>query len=175
MDKHAQSLPGTNGTSGLASSQQQLLQSRARVWTAIAQWVRSTPARHQLVILGDMNCTLRPQEPHVGLGVAHHKTFPHPDQNDFQMLVEALGLVALNTWGRAGRTSSTYLHLQHSVVQLDFVLVRPPCQPRAKCSKAPDCACGMCQWNVSCRASPLRSTLTGLPTTLCRRIRSERS
>ena len=115
---------------------QSLLQSRARIWQTIESWTRAIPASNQLLILGDLNCTLLPQEPHVGQGIAHHQTRPHADQPILQSMVEALGLTALNTWGRQGRCSGTYLHFQQSVVQIDFMLARLPCQPQQRNARA---------------------------------------
>ena len=113
-----------------------LLQSRARVWQTIESWTRAIPTSNQLLILGDLNCTLLPHEPYVGPGIAHHQTRPHPDQPILQSMVEALGLTAMNTWGRRGRCSGTYLHFQQSAVQIDFMFTRLPCQPQQRNAKA---------------------------------------
>ena len=124
---NAPKLASTDHQRELAS--QKLLQDRHTVWTHIGSWVHSVPTRHQLLILGDMNCTLRPHSPNVGMGIALHKSTVHPDQQTFQSLAVSLGLNALNSWGREGRKAATYLHLQHSSVQIDFALARLPCQP----------------------------------------------
>ena len=121
-----------NSSAGL----QKLLQSRSRVWTMLESWTRAVPQRHRLLILGDLNCTLHPQEPHVGQGVAHHKHTVHQDQHTLQTIVETRGLIALNTWGRRGRPAGTYLHLQQSTVQIDFLITRLPCQPVSRCARA---------------------------------------
>ena len=39
---------------------------RSGVWNQLQQLITHTPARHQLIIAGDLNATLRPMYPHVG-------------------------------------------------------------------------------------------------------------
>ena len=111
-----------------------LLRKRSSVWQIIDNWVRSIPARNTLVIGGDMNASLQTAQPHVGLGV-HPHTYPHGDQQVFQQMVAANGLIAMNTWRKAGRQSGTYLHMQHSV-QIDYLLTRLPCSQASRNARA---------------------------------------
>ena len=94
---HRASVPG-----GAAQQTAHTLRQRSLVWDAIRTWTRRVPQRNWLLILGDLNCTLRPQHPHVGPGVAFHSHDPHQDQAEFQGMVQSLNLVALNTWRRGG-------------------------------------------------------------------------
>ena len=114
------------------SATQKLLQARHRIWDAVRFWARAVPQRNVLVMLGDFNCSLRTCLPHIGSGLAPHKHLQHPDQHEFQALVQHCGLVALNTFGHAGRPSGTYLHFNSHVVQIDFILTRLPCHQSAK-------------------------------------------
>ena len=74
--QHAWSHPSqTTGASSAASNAlQKLMQARSRVWAQLESWTRSVPQRHRLLILGDLNCPLTSQEPHVGQGVAPTST-----------------------------------------------------------------------------------------------------
>ena len=104
-----------------------LLQDRDRIWTAIRSWVASTPKRNGLHVIGGFNAELRPCHPHVGLGLAPHKTSAHKDQRTFQGLVQSLGMGALNTWKKGGRPSTTYMNHRNQPVQIDYALARLPC------------------------------------------------
>ena len=115
--------PVTGGTSNPEAA---LLQQRAQIWLKIRSWTAAVPARHKLLIAGDLNACLQPQSPHVGTGTAVHQSLQHPDQDSFQQLVSSAGLVALNTWRKSGRTSGTYLMHQKGAVQIDFFLTRLP-------------------------------------------------
>ena len=114
------------------SATQKLFQARHRIWDAVRFWARAVPQRNVLVMLGDFNCSLRTCLPHIGSGLAPHKHLQHPDQHEFQSLVQHCDLVALNTVGHAGRPSGTYLHFNSHVVQIDFILTRLPCHQSAK-------------------------------------------
>ena len=130
---------------------QKLLQSRSRVWAMLESWTRAVPQRHKLLILGDLNCTLHPQEPHVGQGVAHHKHTVHQDQRTLQTIVETRGLDCSQHLGQtrqAGRhvfTSPTICgpdrFLDHSTaLPADVPLrARPSCS--ANCSPHGVSAC----------------------------------
>ena len=108
-----------------------LIQQRAVIWQTIRRWLHSIPARNALYLMGDMNCTLQPLAPRVGQGVAPgHK--PHPDQSAFVSLLKDFGLIALNTWGKVGPHSTTFLQPPRSGVQLDYICARLPGTPIAR-------------------------------------------
>ena len=113
-----------------------LLDRRMQVWRAVHNWVLGIPRRNQLLLLGDFNCTLTPQSPHVGTGVTDNTSAPHQDGDEFQRLVCQNGLTALNTWSRAGRPASTFLRPTGAGAQLDYALTRLPCDPLSLCAKA---------------------------------------
>ena len=112
-----------------SSHTSKLLALRSSIWQKLQGWVRSVPARNTMLAMGDVNCTLQPSPPHVGQGVALHRTSPHADQPIFQSVVQNLGLVALNTWGRRGKEAGTFLQFDQHSVQLDFLLTRLPGKP----------------------------------------------
>ena len=100
----------------LASSHtSKLLALRSRIWQKLQGWVRSVPARNTMLAMGDFNCTLQPSPPHVGQGVALHRTSSHADQPIFQSVVQNLGLVALNTWGRRGKEAGTFFAIRSAL------------------------------------------------------------
>ena len=68
--------PVTGGTSNPEAA---LLQQRAQIWLKIRSWTAAVPARHKLLIAGDLNACLQPQSPHVGTGTAVHQSLQHPD------------------------------------------------------------------------------------------------
>ena len=117
-----------------STARAELLRKRGSVWQIVDNWVRSIPARNTLVLGGDMNASLQTAQPHVGLGV-HPHTYPHGDQQVFQQMVAANGLIAMNTWRKAGKQSGTYLHMQHSV-QIDYLLTRLPCSQASRKARA---------------------------------------
>ena len=100
----------------------QLVSRRASLWQTITQWCRSVPKRNSLVLAGDFIYIAKPSHPHVGQGVAHHKAEVHSEQADFQRLIETSGLVAMNSWGRHGQRSGTFLRPVLPPIQLDSTL-----------------------------------------------------
>ncbi|OLP96423.1 hypothetical protein AK812_SmicGene21348 [Symbiodinium microadriaticum] len=100
-----------------------------QVWRTIHHWISGVPQRNQLLLLGDFNCTLMPQPPHVGTGVTDTSTAPHQDADEFQRIVCQHGLTALNTWSRGGRAASTFLRPAGVGAQLDYAITRLPCHP----------------------------------------------
>ena len=115
-------------------AQADLLSRRQGIWKAIGSWARSMPQRNSVVIGGDMNASLTCSQPHVGPGVHPHK-FPHPDQAEFQRLVVSQGLIALNSWCKAGRPAGTFLNAGLSV-QIDFLFTRLPCPQQSRRTRA---------------------------------------
>ncbi|CAE7731399.1 unnamed protein product [Symbiodinium sp. CCMP2592] len=87
-------------------------------------------------MVGDFNCPLHTHLPNIGTGLAPHKHLVHPDQSEFQSVVQSEGLVALNTFGVKGKPAGTYLHFDDHVVQIDFIITRLPCRQRAKTASA---------------------------------------
>ena len=104
-----------------------LLQDRAFVLQAVSSWATSVPQRNRLVIAGDFNSSLEACHPHVGLGLAPHRTQVHKDRKNLQDLVQRLGLLAANTWRRAGKPSATFQNHLGQHVQIDYVFLRMPC------------------------------------------------
>ena len=89
-------------------------------------WIAGVPKRNLLGILGDFNASLHPQHPHVGFGVGHshlHKK----DGQALQSLIQTAGLNAVNTWGKPGQKASTFWTHRGEGSQIDFILVRNPC------------------------------------------------
>ena len=112
----------------------ELLNRRSHIWRLVDNWVRAVPARNALLIGGDMNASLSNAMPNVGHGTQPHK-FPHSDQPEFQQLVVSNGLIAMNTWGRSGQHSGTYLGANHSV-QIDYLLTRLPSSEASRRARA---------------------------------------
>ena len=89
-------------------------------------WVAGVPKRNLLGILGDFNSSLYTQHPHVGSGVGHshlHKK----DGHALQSLIQTAGLNAVNTWGKPGQKAATFWTHKGEGSQIDFILLRNPC------------------------------------------------
>ena len=110
-----------------------LMQDRAAVLQHVSSWVAAVPQRNQLILAGDFNSYLTAHHPNVGYGLAPHRSSAQRDQKQFQAMVQRLGLLAANTWRRAGPQSATFRNHVDQAVQIDFVFVRIPCNvPRLK-------------------------------------------
>ena len=134
--QHAWSTPtgSARSTSARDTARTELLNRRSHIWRLVDNWVRAVPARNALLIGGDMNASLSTAMPNVGHGTQPHK-FPHSDQFEFQQLVVSNGLIAMNTWGRSGQHSGTYLGTNHSV-QIDYLLTRLPSSEASRRARA---------------------------------------
>ena len=104
-----------------------LMQDRAAVLQKGSSWVAAVPQRSQLILAGDFNSYLTACHAHVGYGLAPHSSSAQRDQKSVQAMVQRLGLVAANTWHRAGPQSATFRNHVDQAVQIDFVFVRIPC------------------------------------------------
>ena len=119
--------PGSGSLPSAPNPKDELLTKRHQIWTTVRAWANSVPQRNSMLIAGDFNAGLRPHLPNIGLGVQGHKAQGHPDQKEFQNLVQSAGLIALNTWGRGGQRAATFLMPKGHGVQIDFLLTRLPC------------------------------------------------
>ena len=92
---------------GAESSEAALLTKRHELWTAIDRWITTVPFRHQLLIAGDLNCTLRPDGALVGRGVT---SAPHPAKNidRIHQILRDHELNAVNTWQSRGPRAGTF-------------------------------------------------------------------
>ena len=107
-------------------AEQLLITRRQEVWQKMHGWVAGIPKRNLLGILGDFNSSLYAQHPHVGSGVGHshlHKK----DGHALQSLFQTAGLNAVNTWGKPGQKAATFWTHKGEGSQIDFILVRNPC------------------------------------------------
>ena len=110
----------------LASPEQILLQQRQDVWNGLRSWIASIPKRNSLVIAGDMNASLIPAHPNVGPGTGSihwHKK----DNHTLQAILQTSGLNATNTWRKAGKQSATFLTHKGEGSQIDYIILRNPC------------------------------------------------
>ena len=93
---------------------------RSATWHKLQQIVTATPARHQLIIAGDLNATLKPRHPFIGTAVPSSATHSNHDK-ELQTLVQECGLCAVNTW----HASPVHTYYSPTVSsQIDYVLVR---------------------------------------------------
>ena len=108
---------------GAESSEAALLTKRHELWTAIDRWITAVPFRHQLLIAGDLNCTLRPEGALVGRGVT---SAPHParDIDRVQQILRDHELNAVNTWQSRGPRAGTFKQSNGTHTQLDYFLMR---------------------------------------------------
>ena len=131
----ASSAAGVHAELSRSDFQSALLEKRQQMWNKLRSWISSIPARNTLLVGGDMNCSLLPSHPNVGTGVQSHKSL-HPDQSTFQQLITSKGLIAMNTWGKAGSRAGTFLQLQQHSVQIDYLFTRLPCHAHSMRAKA---------------------------------------
>ncbi|CAE7717482.1 unnamed protein product [Symbiodinium sp. CCMP2592] len=86
----------------------------------------AVPARHTLILGGDINTGISPMPRLVGMG-APVSTNPAQDQHEWQGIVQQHRLCLLNTWGPPGKTA-TYVGADYSTL-IDFLGVRERDQP----------------------------------------------
>ena len=155
--QHAWSLASSATAEDRSQRRQALIQRRASVWHQIKCWAASIPKRNSLLMLGDLNVSVRQLHPHVGPGIASHKALRPPDQEALMDILQNQGLVVLNSWGKQGSQACTFLQHQQGGSQIDFMISRLAC-PLA-----------------TCRSTTLRTALVVHPTglrhiPLCARI-----
>ena len=93
---------------------------RSATWHQLQQIILAAPARHQLIIAGDFNATLKARHPHVGQATPPPNSHSNHDR-ELQTLVQECGLCATNTW------HARPMHTYYSPTirsQLDYVMVR---------------------------------------------------
>ena len=111
-----------------SSPEQLLLEQRQDVWNKMRSWIASIPKRNSLVIAGDFNASLEILHPYVGPGtgpVHWHKK----DNSVIQAIIQTSGLNAVNTWRKAGRQASAFCTQKGEGSQIDYILLRNPCNP----------------------------------------------
>ena len=106
-----------------ATPEATLLTKRHEIWTAIDRWITTTPFRHQLLIAGDLNCTLCPEGALVGRGVTNGQ-HPAKDIGRIQQVLRDHELVAVNTWQSGGSRAGTFRQSNGTHTQLDYFLMR---------------------------------------------------
>ena len=114
----------TKSKEGKEASKDLVLAKRAEVWAQLATLLNSLPKRNQVVLMGDFNCSLEPQDSLIGCGVQRHLAAHASDVHMLKTLVEQHRLVVLNTWSRRGKAASTDIPATstgHS--QIDFVML----------------------------------------------------
>ncbi|CAE7287001.1 hypothetical protein AK812_SmicGene29727 [Symbiodinium microadriaticum] len=114
-------LRGTNKTAAL-------LKQRRAIWTQVDDWLRRIPSRHGCLVIGDLNVSLNTEDSICGSGVPGDTASPHPDQGDIMDVLRAHRACALNTWGRPGPPSRTFLP-PHSTTekqgtQIDYIIAK---------------------------------------------------
>ena len=99
---------------------------RSQWWTQLEQVLTGIPNRHNLILLGDFNCSVDASPNNTGTQVfAWHGqdiTGPaHPDQFRFLQLLRQFSLVVLNSW--SATLGPTYVHGQKAS-RIDHICVR---------------------------------------------------
>ena len=95
-------------------------QLRGQVWHKLQSVLGSIPARHQVVIAGDMNSAVSPAHPHVGCAVPR-QAVQHQQDHDLQNLLVDFDFCALNTFH--AKPAYTYSSTT-TKSQIDFILAR---------------------------------------------------
>ena len=109
---------------GDSATLQRIYQRRRRFWKTLDELIASLPYRSQVVLGGDMNCSVTPLAKLVGTGI-----LPGPqteaakqDRALLMQLLQAHQLCILNSWGRP---TATYHHPKGRS-QIDFIATRLP-------------------------------------------------
>ena len=105
--------------------EQEIIAARSRVWTALRTTLGHIPKGNQLLLCGDFNSVLRPQQPFLGQGMGEKVTNFAADSSDFVSVLHDFDLLAVNTFGK--RSNYTHIldgHAQKFRSFLDYVLVR---------------------------------------------------
>ncbi|CAE7225147.1 Pol [Symbiodinium sp. CCMP2592] len=110
-----------------ANKKEALLALRRRVWNAVDKWLLQIPQRHGCLIAGDFNLTIHSEDHICGTGSPDQGP-PHPDQGILMDILRAHRCCVLNTWGKRGIASRTYLppgadSRQHGT-QIDLMIGR---------------------------------------------------
>ncbi|CAE7739424.1 unnamed protein product, partial [Symbiodinium sp. CCMP2456] len=115
------SLRGPNKTDAL-------IRLRRRIWDKVDRWLGSIPQRNGCVLIGDFNSSVSEEQPICGAGLPQPDAPGHPDQGALMELLRAHKCCALNTWGRQGSASRTYLPpgatSSRLGTQIDFIITR---------------------------------------------------
>ena len=100
----------------------QRLAKRQAVWQRLGRLLNSLPRRNVRCMAGDFNCNLKADQQHVGPGTFQGQgRAGYPDAGEFQQVMTAGQMCALNTWGPR-RRSATYVDpLKTHSSQIDFI------------------------------------------------------
>ena len=88
--------------------EQEIIAARSRVWTALRTTLGHIPKGNQLLLCGDFNSVLRPQQPFLGQGMGEKVTNFAADSSDFVSVLHDFDLLAVNTFGK--RSNYTHTH-----------------------------------------------------------------
>ena len=93
---------------------------RSSIWHQLQTVIAQTPSRHQLIIAGDFNATLKPMHPHVGPAAPNPSSHNNQDR-ELQALLREYNLCALNTW----HAKPAFTFSSPTVKsQIDYILLR---------------------------------------------------
>ena len=102
------------------------LQDRSHIWTLLDTTLKGIPNRHNMVMLGDFNCSVEATTGVSGTSSflwksQQHHGFSHPDRARFLHILRNHALLVLNAW--SSRLGPTYVHGEQSS-RIDFFCVR---------------------------------------------------
>ena len=126
----------TDGDSSLAQ--------RASIWKALGDCINGLPARNAVIMLGDFNCSLRPNSGTAGSSVYQSAT-KHADQDEFQTILRQCRLCALNTWSGTAEAQITCKAPGFSS-HIDFIVVRTLHADRLARAATPDANVNFSPW-----------------------------
>ena len=105
--------------------EQEIIAKRSQVWTALRTTLGHIPKGSQLLLCGDFNSVMKPQQPFLGHGMGEQITNFAADSSEFVAVLHDFDLLAVNTFGK--RTNYTHImdgHAQKFRSFLDYAMVR---------------------------------------------------
>ena len=139
-------------------TQQQLLDKRAKLWSALEAAVGQVPHRNLLCIMGDFNVQLIPEAGRVGTAtcVTEHAEQVATDGPAFQSLLQAGDLIAVNTFLGPRRTMRTYQQ-NNAKTQIDYILARTHSVDAVSKTSAPVGVFPVAAYRLDCNHRPVQA------------------
>ena len=148
------------------SEQAVVYEKREKIWEQVNKVLASVPRRHTLLVAGDWNTPLLEDGSFAGSGMLKSKWLPS-DHAQFEGMLHAHGLCALNTWGPVS-SAATFVGPRVSnstqdegvATQIDFILGRRGQVSTAGRAAMPVPSIHLSSWRMGTRHLPLAAIIT---------------
>ena len=143
-----------------------ILDKRMTLWTQLSSYTQGLPARNQLLVAGDFNCSLCSAHACAGGATGPGLLRPQTLQADSQHFVDYVsinGLCALNTWMPLKKYRMATYNSEHAATQIDFILTRKPSADRMARRSLPMPHVNLAPWRGGSRHFMVSATLPVYP------------